>query len=163
MLILPLVHFIMWIWAVLLAFQRYVLLPSSGSKWIERWKQHTHIPLKCWYHCPLSHDAKTQEHLQLLWCTLLLDVMMSADMLQELPHAPAPAAANTQPTKLNSSGSMPSLNQLSPWLVASDTSATTDTATKPVKHEQPVIHRKTVITTELWLCARHFKEEKSVK
>ncbi|PNF39448.1 Band 4.1-like protein 5 [Cryptotermes secundus] len=68
---------------------------------------------------------------------------------KESPHAPAPAAANTQPTKLNSSGSVPSLNQLSPWLVASDTSATTDTATKPVKHEQPVIHRKTVITTEL--------------
>jgi hypothetical protein len=84
-------------------------------------------------------------------------------VLQESPHSPAPAAANTQATKLNSSGSMPTLNQLSPWLVASDTSATTDTATKPVKHEQPVIHRKTVITTELWICAHHFEKEKSVK
>lgn len=74
-------------------------------------------------------------------------------VLQESPHSPAPAAVHTQPTKPNSSGSMPSLNQLSPWLVAPDTSATTETTTKSVKLEQPVIHRKTVITTELWWCA----------
>jgi hypothetical protein len=70
-------------------------------------------------------------------------------MLQESPNAGTATVASKQTTKLNSSGSVPSLNQLSPWLVAPDTSATTETTAKPVKHEQPVIHRKTVITTEL--------------
>jgi hypothetical protein len=69
-------------------------------------------------------------------------------MLQESPNADTATVAGKQTTKLNSGGSVPSLNQLSPWLVAPDT-ATTETTAKPVKHEQPVIHRKTVITTEL--------------
>lgn len=68
---------------------------------------------------------------------------------KESPNAGTATVASKQTTKLNSSGSVPSLNQLSPWLVAPDTSATTETTAKPVKHEQPVIHRKTVITTEL--------------
>jgi hypothetical protein len=68
---------------------------------------------------------------------------------KESPNAGTATVANKQTTKLNSSGSVPSLNQLSPWLVAPDTSVTTETTAKPVKHEQPVIHRKTVITTEL--------------
>jgi len=54
-----------------------------------------------------------------------------------------------QTAKLNSGGSVPSLNQLSPWLVAPDASVPAETTAKTVKHEQPVIHRKTVITTEL--------------
>jgi hypothetical protein len=75
--------------------------------------------------------------------------MVNAVMLQESPNAGTATVASKQTAKLNSSGSVPSLNQLSPWLVAPDTSATTETTAKPVKHEQPVIHRKTVITTEL--------------
>ena len=70
-------------------------------------------------------------------------------MLQESSNAGTATVTNKQTTKPNSSGSVPSLNQLSPWLVAPDTSATTETTAKSVKHEQPVIHRKTVITTEL--------------
>jgi hypothetical protein len=70
-------------------------------------------------------------------------------MLQDSPDAGTATAPSKQTMKLNSSGSVPSLNQLSPWLVAPDTSATSETTAKPVKHEQPVIHRKTVITTEL--------------
>ncbi|XP_069680570.1 band 4.1-like protein 5 isoform X2 [Periplaneta americana] len=66
---------------------------------------------------------------------------------RESPLASTATVVSKQTTKLNSSSSVPSLNQLSPWLVASDT--TDSSPSKAVKHEQPVIHRKTVITTEL--------------
>jgi len=81
--------------------------------------------------------------------SLPLDTLSATFVSVESPNAGTAPVANKQTTKLNSSGSVPSLNQLSPWLVAPETSATTETTAKPVKHEQPVIHRKTVITTEL--------------
>ncbi|XP_021924981.1 band 4.1-like protein 5 isoform X2 [Zootermopsis nevadensis] len=68
---------------------------------------------------------------------------------RESPYTSSATTASKQTSKLNLSGSIPSLNQLSPWLVAPDTSATNETTTKPLKHEQSAIHRKTVITTEL--------------
>lgn len=81
--------------------------------------------------------------------SLPLDTLSATFVSVESPNAGTATVANKQTTKLNSGGSVPSLNQLSPWLVAPDTSVTTETTAKPVKHEQPVIHRKTVITTEL--------------
>ncbi|XP_021925024.1 band 4.1-like protein 5 isoform X7 [Zootermopsis nevadensis] len=78
-----------------------------------------------------------------------LDTLSATFVSVESPYTSSATTASKQTSKLNLSGSIPSLNQLSPWLVAPDTSATNETTTKPLKHEQSAIHRKTVITTEL--------------
>ncbi|PSN44256.1 hypothetical protein C0J52_04841 [Blattella germanica] len=66
---------------------------------------------------------------------------------RESPLSTVATVVTKTTAKISSGNSVPSLNQLSPWLVAPDTP--TSPEPKIVKHEQPVIHRKTVITTEL--------------